>query len=101
MEMNEMNNAEQNKKMSKSELMKQRIAELSFIKKSELTAEQKLELAELKKSVAAAKEKALIKNLSENGITTENELKQILKMRDILRENGINTVNELREHFNR
>ncbi len=89
------------------ETAKDVIARLSKKKKAERTAEEEIELLEAKKKVHAATESAkiaklkkkledakrtaIIKNLDANNITTENEIKAVLSMRNILHESNITT----------
>lgn len=120
-EMNINNTAEQTteivekkpKKPSKSELLENRIKELSEKKKSELSLSEKIELAELKekarraeankklkelkKAAEAGKEKALLKNLQKNGIKTENELKAMLSVFNVVKEFNIHDVTTLKK----
>ena len=90
---------------------------LKAIKKSKRTPEQEIELLQAKKAVdnlainkkireakqdlAQAKDDAILKNLHENGITTENAVKGLLRIRQILHENHINTEGELRRLFDK
>lgn len=110
-------NAPQEMKEEKStasrETAKDVIARLSKKKKSERTAEEEIELleakkkahaaaesakiAKLKKKLEDAKRTAIIKNLDANNITTENEIKAVLSMRNILHESNITTPQVLRQ----
>ena len=90
---------------------------LKAIKKSKRTPEQEIELLQAKKAVdnlainkkireakqdlAQAKDDAILKNLHENGVTTENAVKGLLRIRQILHENHINTEGELRRLFDK
>ena len=50
-----------------------------------------------KKKLEDAKRTAIIKNLDANNITTENEIKAVLSMRNILHESNITTPQVLRQ----
>ena len=105
-------NAPQEMKEEKStasrETAKDVIARLSKKKKAERTelleAKKKVhavaesaKIAKLKKKLEDAKRTAIIKNLDANNITTENEIKAVLSMRNILHESNITTPQVLRQ----
>lgn len=101
----------------KRETATEKYTRLKAIKKSQRTPEQEIELLQAKKAIddaainakirevkrnaAQAKQDAIMKNLVENGITTENGVKGLLRIRQILHDNHINTEGELRRLFER
>lgn len=101
----------------KKETSAQKYARLKAIPKSKRTPEQEIELLQAKKAIddaainkkireakqelAQAKDNAILKNLHENGINTENGVKGLLRIRQILHDNHINTEGELRRLFDK
>lgn len=89
----------------------EQLAKLKSIKVTERSYDDKLKIAELNASIAKAKfkllgektaeakDKAMLKILHANAVDTENQVKDLLRIRSILKAHGINTIKELREHL--
>lgn len=75
---------------------KVRIAEIRLAIADCKTQIGKLKLVEARAKAAEAKDRAMLRNLHEAGIVTENGVKALLKLRDVCHEFGVSDVVKLR-----
>lgn len=76
---------------------KMKIAELRLQIANCKTAIEKMKFVVAREKAAEAKDKAILKNLHENNITTENQVKALLSLREVCAIHGIHSAKELRQ----
>lgn len=94
------NNTEQQVKQKRApRTAEERLAELEAkeAKAKEAERKRKSEMNKLKKEMEMKKQEALLHNLKENEITTENQVKALCQLEKIIKEFGIQNTSQFRQ----
>lgn len=75
------------------------LADAVALKKSAIATQKRINATAAHSVANELKMQAIVKNLTENGIKTENEVKEMLKTRKYLESKGIGNLKELKERL--